>query len=336
MIISREVLNAKPKEKFNENFDIFGYTLEAVSEMNDSISSFMDDMLLESVGKKRKIIDFEAIINAIIEAFINAIKKLFRKFLAFLAQLASMGSSFEIELKAFKDRIKYFNGTVKVSNAMFYFANLDDRIPPSDVFEFPKGVIALYNDKFNDCVKTPTSAASKLAELESKIVIEDEVNKFRNYILGGRGSEAFDNFSADCFRYFRSGNDYPVNDQTLQGRDIYDHYYLPYIDSKAEIKKVEQEQRRVEKIMNVVKASIKKENFKDPDASYRDAAYLSQLEQATAGIQRKLCTIVDLMCQDLLILYGQKLQAYKDFRIQCRGILLDTIKACIVQKGGQA
>ena len=80
MIIDRKVLETKPviKETIDENFDMFSYSLSMVSEMNDSVALFTDTVFIEATGKK-KIFDFEGIINAIIDAFINAIKRLFRK-----------------------------------------------------------------------------------------------------------------------------------------------------------------------------------------------------------------------------------------------------------------
>ena len=55
--------------------------------------------------------------------------------------------------------------------------------------------------------------------------------------------------------------------------------------------------------------------------------------QCTLALQRKLCTLMDLITQDILLAYGQKLQAYKDYKLQCRKILVETIKACIIQGG---
>ena len=59
----------------------------------------------------------------------------------------------------------------------------------------------------------------------------------------------------------------------------------------------------------------------------------SKLTYSIGSIQRKLLTSVDLMCQDLLLMYGQKLQAYKEFKTQSRKILVLTIKAIIIQGG---
>ena len=57
------------------------------------------------------------------------------------------------------------------------------------------------------------------------------------------------------------------------------------------------------------------------------------MTQSVFNIERKLCTAIDLISQDILLMYGQKYQAYKEFKTQSKTILVETIKACIVQGG---
>lgn len=327
MIINREVLDSKPvREERYTDIDLFEYTLDIAKVMNNDIMLFT-----ESVGGKgKKVFDFGAIINAIIDALINALKKLFRKFLAFLAELASMGSSFEIELRRFKEKLKAFDKPVELDFPYYEFTNIDPGYPPFNVYDRINDMISGYDSKFNSIMKNPGSVAGKLAELYSEINPQEKQNVFRNMLLNPKyNTEAVADYAATLHRFFRNNTDTPKNNVVLKGSDIYDKYYVPYVEAKKEITAIRRDQDDVEKNIRQVKAKIKKEFFK-VDLSMFDTSLADEVSTTTLNIERQICTIVDLMSQDLLIFFGQKLQAYKDFKLQSRKVLVCAIKACIV------
>lgn len=330
MIINREALNIKKENTIDYNTDLFEYTLELTRTMNDDICLFT-----EAVGNgEKKIFNFEGIINAILDALFSAIKKLFRKFLALLAQLASMGSSFEIELRAYKERIKAFTGNVRLDFPYYEYSNLGEDIPGHDIYQGIHDILEFYAAKYSTFINQGGSAVSAISKLESEINPAYEQNKFRNRLLGRKND--FETNCSDFARlvseYFKSGNDIPRENIVIDGSRVYHAFYEPYVDSKKEINKIKKEQNNVEREIKQVKSTINKNYFDMSKIRQFAEADQSTLTQSIAAIQRKLCTSVDLMCQDLLLFYGQKLQAYKDFKAQCRKILVLTIKACIVER----
>lgn len=332
MIIDKEVLNIKRENNVDyTKIDLFEYTLEVAAVMNDDISVFMEAM----GSPKKKIFDFEGIINAIIDALINAIKKLFGKFLAFLAQLASMGASFEIELRAFKEKIKAFTGDVRLDFPYYEFTNLDESVPGHDIYESIEDILQFYAAQYDTFISRGGFAVHSISELDSKIKPDYEQNKFRNRLFGRKND-----FDTDCSDYavklntfFRNNNDTPINGVVLSGSRIYKDFYIPYVDAKGEIRKIKREQNNIEKEIRVIKQHINKNYFDLSKINQFSAEDQSTLTASVTSIQRKLCTAVDLMSQDLLMFFGQKLQAYKDFKAQCRKVLVLTIKACITQGG---
>lgn len=330
MIINREVLNntKSKKESYTENMDMFEYTLELAGNMNDDISLFMESVNISFTGGK-KIFDFEAILNAIINAFINAIKALFRRFLALLAKLASMGSSFEIQLRAYKEKIKAYRGDVTVHFPYYHFSNIHEGYPSFNVYEQINSIITRYDTEYNEIMSHGALSVSKLGELEGKIDVQNEQAKFRGTLFNTSSIYSGTDFAKDAFSFFRSNNDMPLDQYTVTNQEVH-QYYEDYINANKEIRKIEKEKNDIEKKMNNIKGRIKKDYFKAALTNFAEADR-QKVEQSTVAIQRKICTIVDLMCQDILLVFGQKLQAYKDYKIQGRKVLVSTIQAIIVQ-----
>lgn len=330
MIINREVLNSKPiidKENYTD-IDLFEYTLEVASVMNNDITMFMEAGL---GGGIKKAFDFKAIINAIIDALISAIKKLFSHFLAFLAQLASMGSSFEIELRRFKDKIKAMDNSFTLDFPYYEFTNISGEYPPFNVYNHITDIITYYDSKFNEIMKSGSVGVPKLVELQQQINLQDKQNIFRGELLGSKGNTTeYGDYATVLFNFFRNNDSTPKNNVVIPGKIVYDKFYVPYIDAKAEINKIKKEQNNVEKSIKQIKNKVNKEFFSMNLSMYSDEVK-EQISTTTVNIQRQLCSLVDLIAQDLLLFYGQKLQAYKDFKAQSRKVLVAAIKACIIQ-----
>lgn len=328
MIINREVLNSKPiidKENYTD-IDLFEYTLEVASIMNNDIDVFMEAMS----GEKKKIFDFSAIINAILDALFAAIRKLFKAFLAFLAQLVSMGASFEIELRRFKDRIKAMTNSFTIDFPYYEFTNLSSEYPPFNVYQHITDIITYYDTRFNEIMKSGAVGVPKFVELQQKINLQEKQNIFRADLLGSKSTESYGDYATILFNFFRNNDSTPKNNMVINGKDVYDKFYVPYIDSKGEINKIKKEQNNVEKNIKQIKNKINK-NFFEINLSMYAPDLASQVSNTTITIQRQLCSLVDLMSQDLLLFYGQKLQAYKDFKAQSRKVLVAAIKACIME-----
>lgn len=334
MIMNREVLlNTKQNVDSLENLDMFEYTLEVAGVMNDDISSFME-AVTGNIGNKKFSIgfDFGKIVSSILDALWSALKKLFRTFLAFLAQLASMGSSFEIELRQFKERIKAFNGNVTLDFPYYEYTNLSDEYPSFNVYQSIENIVEYYKTEYDKRINQGGTAIYLMAELDNKIDAANEQNKFRNLLFGSKDN------STDCSDYarllsewFRAQNTTPRNDVVLSGNRIYNDFYIPYVDSRKEIKKIQREENNVDKNIKQIKSKIQRNYFDLTKINQFATEDQDKLMQSVGSIQRKLLTSVDLMCQDLLLMYGQKLQAYKEFKTQSRKVLVLTIKAIIME-----
>lgn len=336
MIMNREVLlNTKQNIDSLENLDMFEYTLEVAGVMNDDISSFME-AVTGNIGNKKFSIgfDFGKIVSSILDALWSALKKLFRTFLSFLAQLASMGSSFEIELRQFKERIKAFNGNVSLDFPYYEYTNLSGEYPSFNVYQAIENIVEYYKTEYDKRINQGGSAVYLMAELDNKIEAANEQNKFRNLLFGVK------DFSKDCSDYarllnewFRNQNTTPRNDVVLPGNIIYNNYYIPYVDSRKEINKIKKEENNVDRNIKQIKNKISRSYFDLSKINQFATEDQDKLMQSVGSIQRKLLASVDLMCQDLLLMYGQKLQAYKEFKTQSRKVLVLAIKAIIMQGG---
>lgn len=336
MSINREVLlNTKQNVDSLENLDMFEYTLEVASVMNDDISSFMETVTGNIGNKKFSIgFDFGKIVSQILDALWSALKKLFRTFLAFLAQLASMGSSFEIELRQFKERIKAFNGSVTLDFPYYEYTNLSDEYPSFDVYKSIEDIVEYYRVEYDKRINQGGTAVYPIAELDNKIAPTAEQNKFRNLLFGSKDfSTDHSDYARELNEWFRGQNTTPRNDVVLPGNRIYNDFYLPYVDSRKEINKIKKEESNVDRNIKQIKSKIQRNYFDLGKINQFATEDQDKLMQSVGSIQRKLLTSVDLMCQDLLLMYGQKLQAYKEFKTQSRKVLVLTIKAVIMQGG---
>lgn len=336
MIMNKEVLlNTKHNIDSLENIDMFEYTLEVAGVMNDDISSFME-AVTGNIGNKKFSIgfDFGKILSSILDALLSALKKLFRTFLAFLAQLASMGSSFEIELRQFKERIKTFNGNITVDFPYYEYTNLSSEYPSFNVYESIENIVEYYKSEYDKRINQGGTAIFLIHELDNKINPATEQNKFRNLLFGSRDfSTDHSDYARELNEWFRGQNTTPRNDVVLPGNRIYNDFYLPYVDSRKEINKIKKEENNVDRNIKQIKSKIQRSYFDLSKINQFAAEDQDKLIQSVGSIQRKLLTSIDLMCQDLLLMYGQKLQAYKEFKTQSRKILVLTIKAVIMHGG---
>jgi hypothetical protein len=336
MIINREVLNTSSTiGKTVENFDMFSYTLEVASVMNDEISQFTEGVIFGSDKPAAKF-NFENIVSAILEALFNALKKLFRHFIAFLAQLASMGSSFEIELRRFENKLRAFDGNVEISNSIPYYeyTNISMDYPGVSVYKYIDEMVTRYIYEYNNCMSKGNSSVFLVQELDKKIDTNKEVNMLRNRLIGNRTDERdCSDFARILHEFFRNNSSSPTYGTTIPGKRIYNDFYLPYVNSKNEIKQIKKEESKCNSEIKKIKNNIKNHSFDLSAAEKFSDDVANELVARVNSIQKKLCTIVDLASQDILLMYGQKLQAYKEFKLMARQILVASIKACIVQGG---
>ena len=173
-----------------------------------------------------------------------------------------------------------------------------------------------------------------MAELDNKISPANEQNKFRNLLFNSRDfSTDHSDYARELNEWFRGQNPTPRNDVILSGTRIYNDFYEPYVDSRKEINKIKREENNVERNIKQIKNKISRNYFDLSKISQFAIEDQDKLMQSVGSIQRKLLACIDLMSQDLLLMYGQKLQAYKEFKTQSRKILVLTIKAIIMQGG---
>lgn len=329
MIIDSSVLipSSEPTSSLESDiyFDINQFALTAMTEANNQMIMDMESgfAVISESKKDKKKFNFSGILDAIVNFFCSIIKKIVGKFLALLVSIGAAGKTFELEVRAFANKIKSYNGLFTIDN-MYNFTHLD----ANDVFNTElKDHFTVAKMKYEQLFKTLIDKSSNAAVFmqqistgELNLNIDEARAKFRRWILSSDSEEAMSNeiYNNECYKYFRGGEDVNPGTKQLSGLDVYNNFYVPYVDNSKLKRQCEKDKKMLEKASKDASTEINNfycitNKFNEEDAE--------QIDQAVMDTKRKICTLFDEECKDIIIFYSNKLQAYKDQKIQYKRVL---------------
>lgn len=338
MIIDKSLLLTKPKHytESTENFNIFEYSLATLVESNHTvIQALQNDSVItikeaETWGDKiTKKFNFKGIIAAIIKAFLDTIQKIVDKIIDIFIELSSKGAAFYILLKTNKKKIEQ---GLK-DNAQFNFDHVfkfthlfDDMFPSASIKDvFSSSVNRRISMAETALKEGDRKAIEKLTSLNEDFDINKLKNTFRYRLLDTPEGDTMSDssYSDRCFRLYRDGLSSEPASITLTGLYIRENIYNPYFKYKDIKNRIKKEQALVEKEAKNAKAEADK--FSPNISKFSNESQKEILKQLSI-FQRNICTMVNEYCHDVVIMYGAKLQAYKDNHQQSKKILTDVIK----------
>ena len=329
MIIEKSLLNQTNKNN-NFNFDFINYSLELIRE-NVSTTNLL--IMQESIGIKN--LSIENILISIVNGIIKVLKMILGKFLELLIKIASMGKSFELEIRAYKKKIENYNGSIKFEDSYKYTNIYGDEY---ENYPSPK-LVELLIDDINDMisrVKDAYGSNKSFKEIQYKALsikpdIDREIRVFRRKLLGETNNFAEEMsdeiFNLKCFKLFRNNQENPGTVE-YKGKEIYNKIYLPYIEQRKSIDRIKKDNARIQRDIERSKSLVKDLNF---DFSKFSDSEQQTLLQSLAEMQTTLCTIYEKKCKDIVTMYTNKLQAYKDFTIYSRSWLVKVMQQITYQ-----
>ena len=332
MIIDKKLLyiNNDPRnynQESSTDVNLFKYSLEALIESNEIIINKLKE---ETCITEGKIFDFYGILKSIIGAFVNIIQKIVGKFLSLFVFLAGQGKAFDLESKAFADKIKNYYGEFRM-DGIFRYTNLDDgTFPDSSLSSHFSDSLNKFIDNFNSAVDSSTIASEVAEKLGTTSPIEEAKSNFRCYLLGINDNVFISDeiFGRECFKVFRNGAERPYNNAIFDGKGVYKNIYLPYLDNKKLQSKAKKESKLIQDACREAKNKLKKFT---PNISKFSSEEYTEVLNLFNNMQRNVCTLFDYECKDVITIYGAKLQAYKDSYKQSRRIIMKCMQE-IAQK----
>ena len=326
MIIEQSLLYSKNNhfENSAELFDLFEY---GINIMNDSI--FNIDILIESTDNK---FDITQIIHTIINTITNIITTIFNKFKELLIKMFSIGASFRAELKLYKEKIKNFNGSITLDDT-YKFSNIFGE----DINKYPNQTI-IYNleESLSQYMEDINHLASKKSAIEIQkdlekynLDVESEIGKFRaSLINSSKVSLSDEEFNKECFKLFRDGKE-ATSTQTYSS--IYSTVYEPYMNQKNTMDQFEKDKNRIESNFKNMKEFIDNKKI-TISTDYVNKENLEIILKSYAEARTNFVKIFKTNCQSAIYLYNMKLQAYKDFLVIAKKILVKTISTISTSK----
>ena len=328
MIIDKSLLyiNKDNVSSDNESSNLFEYSLNALLDANNDIINRLNEeaFVTEVWGSKPvKIFNFYGILDTIIGAFINIIEKLIGRFISILVTLAGQGKAFDIEARAFANKIKNYRGEF-VLRDIWKFTNLEaGKFPGMDLGNYFTDSMNKSIDAFNSIIEGSKSAGVAINKLElTDIDLQHDVDRFRKYLLDKSDKEyviSDEMFAEECFKIFRDGNTEPYSKATFDGPSTYKNFYIPYMENHKLQAQTKKDSKRIQDNCKSAKNKLKK--FSPSISKYSDQEYADILNVYN-NVQRNICKLFDYECRDVVTLYGAKLQAYKDSYVQSRRVIM--------------
>jgi hypothetical protein len=315
---------------YNDYTNIFEYSLNTLLESNSIIiNALQNDSYITEVfeNQVKKVFNISVVFDSIIQAFVSAMEKIIDKFISMLVYLAGMGKAFDLECRAFKDDIANFSDSVAIENA-YTFTNLKLGYFPDPSLKtyFSDSVNSLINN-FNKAVESSTNANAVIKKIKSDdFSVEEKHAKFRIYLLNGRKSDYGDNefisndrFATECFKIFRNGEESASSVINVYGRDVYNNYFIPYFEMGKLKAAARKECSVIQASCKDAKKQINKFNLPLDKFPQEDREAILNVYNT---VRRNVCTLFNLECKDVVVLYGSKLQAYRDSYVQARKVIM--------------
>jgi hypothetical protein len=316
------------------DFSIFSYSLSLMNEANLEIINSMESIgiITEASGDKKY--NFDGILQAIVDAICNVLKYILGKILSLLVKLGSYGKSFELEIRAFKEKLTTYHGYLRFED-YYEFTHIDDfeNYPNDKIVNTLREDINNYIEKFKSLVnKNKTFAELQFNIANIKPDVDTDASVFRYELLGrkdSRYSEPMSDeiFNNECFKLFRNGQDNPYETADLTAKHLMERVYEPYVKGGSNQRRIKSENERIQKDIKKAVKSIDKTAI---DVSRFSISEQQTILQSYAQVQQAICELFNRKCKDVVTMYSAKLQAYKDFQVQSRRILTQAM-AKVVQ-----
>ncbi len=333
MIIDKSLLNQSQVHTESAiEFDMINYSLQIMRESMDNMN-----LLIIQEAEGKKLFSIENILTSIVNGIVKVLKMILGKFLELLVKLASLGKSFELEIRGFKNKIEHYNGSITFEDAYKYtniFGDDYDNYPSTKLIEYlvddMNNTISKVRDTF-DTSKNKSAKEIKYKAFTLKSTAEKDIAVFRHKLLGLTNNN-FDSmsdeiFNLNCFKLFRDNKEVPGT-ITYKRKEIYEDIYLPYVNQKKSIDRIKKDNNRIQKDIEKSVTLIKDMNF---DLSSLDLADQQTLYQTITEIQTSLCDTYQKKCKDIVTMYSAKLQAYKDFIVYAKPWLVKVMKQIAYQ-----
>lgn len=333
MIINKNILFAGEEVTHYEEASILStnfsrYTLDLMIESNTELIKSLSEsgiMLHEFAG-----FDFEKVMSDIVQIFCNMMDDLTDKFSEIMGKISTIDLTFDSLAKKIMPSIESYPGDIQIPDC-YIFTNLEfDKFSDLELKNIFKNSANRYIDGFNKAVNATKSYNAIINDISvNDFDVQATISKFRAQLLHIKDFTdpiSDDTFNAECFKTFRNGMT-AAGTVNMNGKGIAKFIYEPYMNTNELIKNTKKENKFIQDSCKSARKEISSfssavsEKFTDYE---RNDVY-----QKMTDLQRKICDLFDKECRDVITLYGAKLQAYKDFRLQAKRIIakaIDTIK----------
>ena len=310
-----------------ENFNFVEYAIEVMGEANSGLFNMLvnERIITESVVEKiLKSFNLEGVLKSIIKWFCTVIGKIVDQFAKVMVDIMAMGKgSFAAMLKAKEKDLKNLKKDVAIKFPTYNFTCINDSPPANLREEFAKYPTLLFDNMPNRA-----SAAELIRNMNELATIYDEdieVAAFKCELLNRkwtRGTEMTDDeFRKECFKFFRGGANEPIKSSVIPGSMVWD-ILQDYKRCSDDVKRIKNENKQMQKSSEA--ATSRMRGIKLPitaiDPKYDEVAGL------VSSVASMFCKIIRHNAQDIAIMYTEKLQAYKDYQVQCKKILVAALE----------
>ena len=333
MIINKNILFAGEETTHYEEASMLStnfshYALDLMIESNTELIKSLSESgisLNEFNG-----FNFEKVISDITQIFCDIIDDLVNKFSDTMGKIFNIDLTFNLTAKKNIPNIESYSGDIQIHDC-YIFTNLEpDKFPDLELKNNFKTSINRYIDEFNKAVNATKSYNAIINDIAlNNFDVQNTISKFRAKLLHIKDFTdpiSDDVFNAECFKIFRNGMT-STGTVNMNGKGISKFIYEPYMNTNELIKNTKKEKNFIQDSCKSAQKEISSfssavsEKFTDYE---RNDVY-----QKMTDLQRNICDLFDKECRDVITLYGAKLQAYKDFRLQAKRIIvkaIDTIK----------
>lgn len=336
MIMDKSLLMPVDKpvnEDASADFNMINYSLSLLNEANLEIINSMESIgIITEADTERKMFNFDGILQAIVDAICKVLSYILGKILALLVKLGSYGKAFEIEIRAFKQKLSSYPDYLKFTNYVEYtHINDFEDYPSKNLINLLKDDVNNYLDKFKGLVDKNKTFTQLQFELNGmKPNLDTDAAVFRYELLGLKDQRYADPMSdeiynQECFKLFRNNKEDPYATAEISSKHM-EKIYDQYVTANKNIRLIKNENARIQKDIKKAKDSINKTAL--------NVSRFSLSEQQTilhsyTQLQQQVCELFSRKCKDIVTMYSAKLQAYKEFQVQSRRILTQAMQKIV-------
>ena len=349
MILNAAVLETKGERDMNstisENFSLINYTFDLLIEGNNSIyncvyeNAKVQNVVTENVDINNVIVKM---FGAILKWFKGLLQKVLNTFINFIIEIGATGKgTWAIMLKKYENKIKNFRGTLNYNNPLHIYTNLDANTPPPDLNESLKAYSSTLLGTMSEInaidPSDEDSIRFKLSDLANDPIYDPDrvLDQFRGDLIGVPEGIKEEEFNKRVYNYFTNGGKPIENAKIVDTGDgyIYRTYYLTFKDGDKQLKKIKKENNAMQKSAEAAIKSIEKKLCNPSAKIKKNTEWKKQAEEDVKTITKNAVNILQQKCQTISIVYGQKMDAITQQKVQSKKILIAVIEAIKKEEG---